>query len=213
LEDSEATRISPLSTALLVKNPAGVIVRIDGDLLPHPEHKTVNVVAVKDGTAVLCAHLDESVDGSSLCSDTSAASIRVETKAKSIPIAMLDTRNAVFPEGGTPPPAQQRRVVLHRVGGDDGSTAGPACACIMPGYSGQFLVQYLMGEPGVALTVHTRPKVGGGKGRVIDYVVDMQGQVIAKSDGAMAQESVWVRQGVDMALMSCVVIAVKKLGS
>mmetsp|Transcript_54251 Transcript_54251/g.176253 ORF Transcript_54251/g.176253 Transcript_54251/m.176253 type:complete len:437 (-) Transcript_54251:36-1346(-) len=209
----EVTRVSPLSTALLVKNPAGVIVRIDGDLAPHPERKSVNIVSVKDGSAVLVAHLDESTD---FGGGKSAASIRVETKAKSIPIAVLDTRRAVFLPDSQPPPFEQRCVVLHRVAGEDGTAVGPACAWIAPASSGRFLVHYLMGEPGAALTVHTTPSSPFGGGG-IDYVVDAQAQIVARretprsSNGQKLPDALWVRQGVDMALLSCVAIAVEKL--
>mmetsp|Transcript_62798 Transcript_62798/g.162267 ORF Transcript_62798/g.162267 Transcript_62798/m.162267 type:complete len:425 (+) Transcript_62798:125-1399(+) len=209
----EVTRVSPLSTALLVKNPAGVIVRIDGHLAPHPERKSVNIVSVKDGSAVLVAHLDESTD---FGGGVSAASIRVETKAKSIPIAVLDTRRAVFLPDSEPPPFEQRCVVLHRVGGEDGTAVGPACAWIAPASSGRFLVHYLMGEPGAALTVHTTPSSPFGGGG-IDYVVDAQAQIVARretprsSNGQKLPDALWVRHGVDMALLACVAIAVEKL--
>lgn len=208
-QDAASARISPLSTALLVKSPAGVLVKLDGTLQPHPERRSVNIVSVKDGSPILCAHVEETDGGHA---SGSTACIRVETKAKSIPIAMLDTRGAIFPVGMAPPPMGQRRVVLHRVGGDGGAAVGPACAWISPAPGGRFLVSYLIGEPGRGLTVDTRP---GGILPIIERMVDGQGQVVAKADSfeatSDAQPALWVRQGVDMALISCVALAVQKL--
>lgn len=215
LEDGEGDgpRVSPLSTAVLVKNPAGALVRLEGEVRPHPQHAALDIVSVKDGTAVLRAIVAEPLARGEGFGEETVASVRLETKAKNIPIAILDTSRAVFPEGAQAPPASQRRVVLHRVGGDDGSVAGPACAWIVKAGRAKFVVHYLVGEPGVALTVNMASKDD------IDYIVDLHGQVVAKAEplrnpgSAPGQVALWVKQGMDLALVSSVAIAVKKLGS
>jgi len=144
--DSEESRVSPLSAAMVVKNPAGVYVRLDSDLQPHPEHRSIDLINNQDGSAVLCARVSETATGSSL--------ISVETKAKGIAIAVMDTRNTVFPEGESPLPPHERCVVIHRVTGGGSGEIGIPCAKISA-RRGIFLVHYLVGgEPGLALTVH-----------------------------------------------------------
>mmetsp|Transcript_124695 Transcript_124695/g.349243 ORF Transcript_124695/g.349243 Transcript_124695/m.349243 type:complete len:460 (+) Transcript_124695:134-1513(+) len=219
--DDGGPRVSPLSTAVVVKNPAGALVRVQGVLGPHPEQKVVDIVSVKDGTSILRAILNEfggAEDGQGCLNPFSAdvaqtPGIRLETKAKSIPIAILDTRHAVYAKGTWPPAPAQRRVVLHRVGGDDGTAAGPACAWVQAAGRSKFYVHYLVNEPRIALTVHMTSSSD------IDYIVDAQGQIVAKSEpmrpsnGSPSRAALWVKQGVDLALVSCISIAVQKLAA
>jgi len=198
LGGQEDSRVSPLSTALLVKNPAGVLVRFDGDLLPRPEQRTVHLINVKDESVILCAHVSET---------SVASTISVETKADSIPIAMLDSRNAVGQAGHRA--NGQKRVVLHQVAGDEPGLSGAPCAWVVPGGVGKFLVYYLPGDGEPAMTVHTKEGTA-----FIDRLTDPSGQIIARS-AVMAEwpSALWVRQGADMALVACIAISVRKLGS
>lgn len=195
--------VSPLSTALLVKHPAGVLVRLDGELTPHPERRTINVVSVKDSLVLLCAHVAESSE---------SGGILVETKADRIPVAMIDTCRATVPRGGQPRLLEQRRVVFHRVSSDGDASPGPPCAVIVPAGVGKFLVQYTAVDVEVVLTV-----IMIGKGSTIDRILDPKGNTVARSEltgypgGGSPQAALWVKQGVDMALMACVAISVQKL--
>merc|ERR1719401_2052787 len=91
-------RVSPFSTALLVKNPAGAMVCLESVLTPHPENRSVDVVNVKDGTAVLCAHLSERLpDAGDRAGEGAVATVLVTTKSQGIPIAIMDTSGAIYP--------------------------------------------------------------------------------------------------------------------
>jgi len=198
---------SPLSTALLVKNPAGTLVRLDGVLVPHPESRTVNVLSVKDNEVILCAHVSE---------NSMASSIHVETKANNIPIAVMDTGEAIFHRTALRPPPEKRRVILHRVIGEDRGATGPPCAWVGPMAGGVFLVHYMCPQefaPGVvgdiALTVHTSQ---GNSGTYVERMIDSQGQVVSKSETiGYGHKALWVKQGCDMAFVACVALAIQKL--
>eukprot|EP00418_Pyrodinium_bahamense_P024698 CAMPEP_0179131438 /NCGR_PEP_ID=MMETSP0796-20121207/62439_1 /TAXON_ID=73915 /ORGANISM="Pyrodinium bahamense, Strain pbaha01" /LENGTH=347 /DNA_ID=CAMNT_0020830367 /DNA_START=182 /DNA_END=1222 /DNA_ORIENTATION=- len=184
---------SPLSTALIVKSPAGTFVRLDGQLLPHHESRTLNVVSAKDGEVILCAHVSE---------NSVVSTIHVETKAKNIPIAVLDTSQAVYQRSAPRPPLEGRRVVLHRVIGEDRGATGPPCAWVGPMAGGAFLVHYMCpqdnggGATGdVAFTVHTK-QAPGGSSPFVECMLDGQGQVVSKSETIRyGQKALWVRQG------------------
>eukprot|EP00439_Symbiodinium_sp_Y106_P030698 s794_g3.t1 len=118
----------------------------------------------------------------------------------------------------------RRQVALHRV-----DAYGPheePCAWIIPGAGqGTFFVYYATDSSLVnawaqdpAITIFTEP------GSVaIDRMTDAQGDVIAASEKTAAAvapggmtpnaSALWVKQGVDMALVTCVVLAVQKLGA
>mmetsp|Transcript_20173 Transcript_20173/g.35378 ORF Transcript_20173/g.35378 Transcript_20173/m.35378 type:complete len:417 (+) Transcript_20173:127-1377(+) len=210
----EETRQSPLTMALFVKNPNGVAVRLDGTLTTSPENRTVNVMRIKDGSVILTARVAEGKDSSTIDVTVPAKDGKAEC------IAMLDTRDALQPARN----GQQngrRQVALHRV-----DAYGPheePCAWIIPAAgSGTFFVYYaaeaVFGawakDP--ALTIFTK-----GGSVEIDRMTDAQGEVIVASEGPAAAvapnglaglSALWVKEGVDMALVTCVVLSVQKLG-
>lgn len=208
LEVAEDTRQSPLTMALFVKHPQGVTVRLDGTLSPTPENRTVNVVRVKDGSVILSAKVSET-------SESSSINLMVPSKdGQAEAIAMLDTRDALVSPNGFGRGAK-RQVALHRV-----DVYGPheePCAWIMPGGPGTFFVYYSpvdsVHRPDPAMTIFTR-------GSEVDRITEAQGHVIAASDNTAAavaptgaKGGLWVKEGIDMALVTCLALAVQKLGS
>mmetsp|Transcript_130823 Transcript_130823/g.279875 ORF Transcript_130823/g.279875 Transcript_130823/m.279875 type:complete len:422 (-) Transcript_130823:104-1369(-) len=195
----EESSVSPLITHLLVRNPYGVFVHMAGDLLPHPEQRTIDVV--KDDNIILRAHISETICGN--------ACIRVETRAKRMSLAVMDTSGAIFPRGKPPPPPELRQVVLRHaaVAGDGREALGPPCAWITPAGSGTFKVHCADGDLG--LTVQT-----SGNGAFEKHMIDPKGQTMARGvgvGGKPGQTALWVRHGADMAFVACVAIAVQKL--
>lgn len=213
----EETHQSPLTMALFVKNPQGVSVRLDGTLSTKPENRTINVMRVKDGSVILTVRVAEGSDSSTI----EVAVPSIDAKAESI--AMLDTRETLQPARDGQQ-RSRRQVALHRV-----DAYGPheePCAWIIPGAGqGTFFVYYATDSSLVnawaqdpAITIFTEP------GSVaIDRMTDAQGDVIAASEKTAAAvapggmtpnaSALWVKQGVDMALVTCVVLAVQKLGA
>lgn len=205
----EDTRQSPLTMALFVKNPQGVAVRLDGTLSPTPENRTVNVVRVKDNSVILSAKVAENADSSTI-------SLMVPSKdGQAEVIAMLDTRDALLSPNGVSR-SIKRQVALHRV-----DVYGPheeTCAWIMPAAGpGTFFVYYSpmdgIQRPDPAMTIFT-------KGTEVDRITESQGNVIAASDSTAAavaprghRGGLWVKEGTDMALVTCLALAVQKLGS
>lgn len=194
---------SPLSTALLVKNPAGVFVRLDGELAPYCEQRTLNILSAKDNSVILCAFVSEV---------GSSCQIRVETKARSIPIATLETSGALLKLGSARVPQEPRWVWLHRVG-DTPDQLGAPCAWVIPAGEGKYQVYYTGASSEVALVAFTR-----GFPPHIDRLEDREGQVLARSDlpghySGGRCPALWIKQGVDMALVACIALSVQKLAS
>jgi len=189
--------------ALFVKNPAGVHVCFDGVLMPKPEQRTVNVLRTKDDTVIFSAHVDETMESST---------ISVEVKGENLPIALLDTKRAVTMPGSQRLPPGQRQVTIYVTDEHDYQSRGEACAHIVPAAgSGTFFVYYTAMQHEPAMTVFT--KKGTSE---VDRLADAQGETIAQSAASNGKSSVcslWVKQGVDMAFVSCVCLAVQKLGT
>eukprot|EP00434_Breviolum_minutum_P029430 symbB.v1.2.026024.t1/scaffold2568.1/size76211/2 len=87
----------------------------------------------------------------------------------------------------------------------------------MPGGPGTFFVYYSpvdsVHRPDPAMTIFTR-------GSEVDRITEAQGHVIAASDNTAAavaptgaKGGLWVKEGIDMALVTCLALAVQKLGS
>jgi len=213
----DPARVSPLSTGMMVKNPAGVVVRLDGRLTPHAQNRKIDVLSVKDGgnDPVLTAYLNEA--GGSLESSP-AASVKLFAKAQDGPIATMDTRTAVYAKGGIPSASEKRYVIVHSAGEYD--KTGPACAQIESA-RGRCLVHFLGPPPqGYGSTQHDTRTLGLTVymvGSCIDYMVDARGQVVVKAEGSAADRplredgALWVRVGTDLALVVCTAIAVQKL--
>ncbi|CAK0842151.1 unnamed protein product, partial [Prorocentrum cordatum] len=128
--------------------------------------------------------------------------------ARCIQVATLDTRQAIYQPGHQPPSQDRRYVVLHRVASDDlGGTSLIPCAWVSIA-DRRFLVHYAAGSRNVALTVVT----AAGSPH-IETMTDAQGQVVARSEAGEGEDppALWVRQGVDMALVACIAVAVQKL--
>mmetsp|Transcript_24591 Transcript_24591/g.53687 ORF Transcript_24591/g.53687 Transcript_24591/m.53687 type:complete len:450 (+) Transcript_24591:98-1447(+) len=201
-------RASPLATALLVKSPSGALVHLDGVLSPHPEERSINFINARDGSAILCGSVSET---------QGASTIRLETKAQGLPVAILDTRHAICPVGCRPLPPEKRHVIVGQPTSEgDMLGIGPTCAWVSRTGDGVFVVRYALG--GGCLTVMPRRRGSGfweTAGVGIDRLVDDQGRTIAKSESQSGAregpELIWVRQGADVALVACVLLAVQKL--
>lgn len=201
-------------TMLLVREGVEALVSLDGQLTPHPEQRTVNLRNVRDNNIILCAHVAE---------NSTTSQIRVEINASGqahgIPVAVLDTSEAIFPKGGPRPPPERRRVLLQRVIGEDKRSTGFHRTCwIVPSGRGVFLVKLAGGPDGdqsgdVALTVYTSASELGF-GSQIEKMVDPEGQTLVQGQRVVQGHAsgLLVRPGTDMALVACIVLSVQKLG-
>mmetsp|Transcript_71848 Transcript_71848/g.150090 ORF Transcript_71848/g.150090 Transcript_71848/m.150090 type:complete len:428 (+) Transcript_71848:226-1509(+) len=208
---------SPLSMALFIRNPDGVVVRVEGDLGPSPQVGSIVFSTVKEGsteTPVLRALLDES--------SVDTMGVHVETAARHQGLAVVDTRDAgqrrgctKSPEGHSllPIPYDDRQVNIHRAVGDTGGKAGKVCARVVPVSKGQLSVVFLLGsDVNFELSVYTTaasPFAGGH----VDRVVDSKARQWVKrcAPDSENEERLWIRSGVDLALIACIIIAVQKL--
>lgn len=198
----QASGTSPLSAALIVQSSQGVLIRADGEATPHPEqHRVIQWCSLKGSQMILRARLEEA--------GPEDARIKIEA-ANGTPVALLDTKQAVYQAGVPPPPFNHRQAILHRVTGAAGADkVGPPCAWVTRLAPTQFKVQYMEGDGEVALMVTT-----SRDGKFVEKIEDVQGQVVVKmmfSEGG-GQPGLWVAKGVDIILAVCVVLAVQKLG-
>eukprot|EP00933_Yihiella_yeosuensis_P059731 TRINITY_DN6134_c0_g2_i1.p1 TRINITY_DN6134_c0_g2~~TRINITY_DN6134_c0_g2_i1.p1 ORF type:complete len:483 (-),score=81.62 TRINITY_DN6134_c0_g2_i1:190-1638(-) len=202
--DSQDDGVSPLKSQLRVKRQGGVLVRLDGDLCSYPEQRTVHLVKDADGSGIICAHVREG-PGSSL--------ISIETQDETF--AMLDTKHAVIWPGSQRPMPGQRRVELYGDPAFFWSTndgfPGPVCAVVVPSPSGAgtFLVEKMPADGNPAVTVYTNLSTGTP---IVERMVDSQGITIASKTAGVRNGTMWVKEGTDMVLTCCILLAVQKLG-
>jgi len=224
------------STALIVKSPDGVILQCDKKLTPHPEHKMVHFNCLKGANAVVKAHIDE-INCAKYVHPQNPhlkQQIKVET-ASGIPLAHIDTTYASYPPNQAPP-REMRRATISRVAGGSFDTLGSPCATVLSLSPDTFVVLSALGgaggqdhketlvplqqmvsqghpihrmRPDVLLTVHA------DRSGCVNEMRDVSG-VVARQEGNSGMfstdtESIWVRQGADITLITCIVLAVAKL--
>lgn len=190
------------SNRLDVQSPEGMILQADYKCSHHPEQRLVNFKSLKGGNAVLRARIDE-ISGK--------RQITVETTS-GIPLALIDTTKAVFERGFVAPSRNQRYASIHRVAGKSFSLLGSPCITVSSVALNVFKVLSANGlgsNSDELLTVRCDE---------LGYVRDMRdpsGVVVVRQESNTVMEgrsSLWISQGVDIALISCVVLAVGKLG-
>merc|ERR1719375_2450540 len=99
-DQGPAPKAPMTSTAIIVRSPEGVILHPDFKCSPHPEQRMVNFRSLKGANAVVRAKVDEL---------GAQKQITVES-ASGIPLALIDTSCAVYPEGARDiPPRDSRR--------------------------------------------------------------------------------------------------------
>jgi len=225
------------STALIVKSPDGVILQCDHKLTPHPEHRMVHFKSLKGANAVVKAFIDEIKCASYVHHHDRflKQQIKVET-ASGIPLAHIDTTYASYPHHFPPPAREFRRATISRVAGDSFEVLGSPCATVLSLSPDTFVVLSALGgagpqdhkatllplqqmvsqghpihnmRPDVLLTVHV------DRSGCVNEMRDVSGVVARQesSGGIFSNdtESIWVRQGADITLITCIVLAVAKL--
>lgn len=205
-DDRTLALASPLETPLLVKSPGGILVYAEGELCPHPEQRTVNILRARDQHVILQARVDERQNLSRIIIESCTAD----------PLAVLETNLAVSQEASCRRPPGQRRVVI-RSPPDGQEELGMPCAWVVPGSPGKFLVYFLPGDGEPSLTASVR-----AGSSMIDVLFDSHGAVLARShdvettrgpDGYhVCTSPLWVKQSVDMVLVVCVALSIQKLG-
>lgn len=172
---------------LIVKDPEGKTLKIDGAILPHQQDAVLEVTAEKGLFARVCMFESGQDSG-----------ILVES-AQSIPLAFMQTGNAVCPEGSAPP-AANRHVSISGTGGNDSvdnfvvAQQEGRTFVMRRGLSSGFFLYSIMSAQ------------DGGK------VIDSRGRLVASIRRFdRSGLNVWVADGVDAGMMLCAVIADAKL--
>lgn len=191
-----------LCQSLVVPKASGVTLGLDGELLPC-QQETMVEITMKDST---------SNEGllRLLVSETGKDSGMLLESVLKLPIAILDTSNAVS-RRGLPPPAENRRVLIRRdmdparapfavVRSDGAARVFKATRGTMNGGAGEPLISVLVDMGGL------RANIVNAEGRLIASMESRQ------EPSGKSQRFLNICHGADAALVLCVVFSAIKLG-
>jgi len=215
-----ASTPSPFCSELIVDNPRGMALLINGQFEPNQQEEVVEVTSADaSGEVVVRA----------LMSETGMDSGVLLESGHRIPIAFLHTHAAVglrvlpSPRGGRPSPRggqrKGRHVLVSRVSGLADQSGGhpndDMDFALVQVTEGNVVVMTRGGEPGGALllAVHVRP--GSRRMTVADAASKLVASVGPRRDGQqgpLPQQVLNVEHGVDVALVLCALISAVKLG-
>lgn len=217
-------KTSMTSTALIVRMAEGVILHVDHQCTPFPEQRLVNFRSLKGANSVVRARVDELAG---------QRRIMLET-ASGIPLALVDTTNAVYEAGNEPPPREMRRAEIHRVSGNSFHLMGNPCATVVSVDARTFEVlnltgvapkdthttlEYMIKGLSAGLGLNNEDKILSVQCDELGYIQEMRdpsGRVVVRQERRVsrhgdAASNLWCSQGADITLVACVALAVRKL--